>query len=318
MLPRYFNTDIDNRKRQINTLKIFNDNVVEITEGCEFDVSFNSGDHSLTVRVTLGGDFPKAKPLLEIRPLIEHPWVNEKGVVNAAPGLLNFTPHSDLGRVVQAVIREFQRNPPALASTDSSKPSSVPKLDAESRTSPSLSRYSLSPPIHPGSTMFPELNLLSTEELRFLDECDGRQIEFIEELPSVKDQNRMLDDLASQIEELAEENLRKESRLCELRQTVDARIEEVAKLAFDNERLFSIYQNLSEKYSPRNIQEELGKAAKAAEEESEKIAEQFLHGELDVDRFLNMFIKTKAVFQLRKTKEEKLCHQLNRLEKAGF
>lgn len=63
--------------------------VVEVTEDCEYDVSFDAGDHSLTVRVTLGGDFPKAKPLLEIHPLIEHPWVNEKGVVNAAPGLLN-------------------------------------------------------------------------------------------------------------------------------------------------------------------------------------------------------------------------------------
>lgn len=41
------------------------------------------------------------------------------------------------------------------------------------------------------------------EELRFLDDCEDRQTEFIEELPNVKDQNRMLDDLTNQIEELA-------------------------------------------------------------------------------------------------------------------
>lgn len=55
------------------------------------------------------------RPILKISPSINHLWVNASGdeIINA-PGLLNFTRHSDLGRVVQAVIRELQRRPPLI------------------------------------------------------------------------------------------------------------------------------------------------------------------------------------------------------------
>ncbi|KAL1514143.1 hypothetical protein ABEB36_003450 [Hypothenemus hampei] len=330
MLQRFLKPDVNNRKQQISTLKIFNDNVTEINEDCEYEVAFQSGNNNLVLGVTLSNDFPEEKPVLSIKPLISHPWANENGLIVAAPGLLNFTPHSDLGRVVQAIIREFQRIPPNLVSDANTVSPSVPIT--EKRTSPNFSNYNFSPP-HCGpsvsgansmimqpiqSSIFPELNLLSTEELRFLNESENRQDEFIDELPNVREHNRMLDELIAQIEETAEENLSKEEKVCHLRDVVESQIEEVTKLAFDNERLYSQYQNLSENYSPRNIQDAVGKAAKAAEEDSERIAESFLQGELDVDKFLVMFIKAKSLYQLRKTKEEKLCQQLNRLEKAGF
>lgn len=121
------------------------------------------------------------------------------------------------------------------------------------------------------SSVFPDLNRLSFEELRFLNESEERQTEFVEEMPIVKEQARILDELISEIEEVtgklndfckhclviiefSEDNLSKEQQLCQLRDAVDSQIEKVTKLAFDNERLYSVYQNLSEKYSPRNIQ----------------------------------------------------------------
>lgn len=104
----------------------------------------------------------------------------------------------------------------------------------------------------------------------------------------------------------------------DLHKQIDSKIEEVTKLAFENERLFVIYQNISDKYAPRNIRDHLRIAAHEADTESEKIAESFLGGEIDVDKFLNEFMKTKTLSQTRKTKEEKLGEQLDKLDKAGF
>lgn len=120
-----------------------------------------------------------------------------------------------------------------------------------------------------------------------------------------------------------------------MRETVESQMQEAAKLDFENERLYTIYQSLCEKFLPRNIQvgqiikslylskiellqEELGKAAKTADDESEKIAESFLQGNLDVDKFLNMFLKSRSLYQLRKTKEERLANQLDRFEKEKY
>lgn len=116
----------------------------------------------------------------------------------------------------------------------------------------------------------------------------------------------------------SESNLSKKDRLTELHQQIDSQIEEVTKLAFENERLFVKYQDFSDKYAPQNIQDHLRIAAQEADTESEKIAESFLSGEIDLDKFLNDFIKTKTLSQTRKTKEEKLGEQLDKLEKAGF
>lgn len=66
------------------------------------------------------------------------------------------------------------------------------------------------------------------------------------------------------------------------------------------------------------LQDQLKLAAQKADQESETVAESFLNGETDVDKFISDFIKIKTVCQTRKTKEEKLGQQLDRLEQAGF
>jgi ESCRT-I complex subunit VPS37 len=103
-----------------------------------------------------------------------------------------------------------------------------------------------------------------------------------------------------------------------LRGNIDQRIEEVTKLAFENERLHVKYQNLSDKYSPINIKQQLRSAAEKAELDCENIADSFLKGGIDVDNFINLYTKTRTLCQTRKTKEEKLSHQLDSLLRAGF
>lgn len=113
-------------------------------------------------------------------------------------------------------------------------------------------------------------------------------------------------------------NLSKQEQLNDLRKGIDARIEEVTKLAFENEQQYMKYLNFAEKYSPKNILDELRKAAGKADEESEQIADDFLNGKIDVDKFLSNYLKTRTLCQTRKTKEEKFSQQLNSLKKAGF
>lgn len=106
--------------------------VTEVAEGYEYQVHFRAGCKDFSLTVTLKGDFPNDKPTLKISPVVIHPWVSSDGEITGAPGLLNvcyciclfssavlitvfqFTVHSDLGRVVQAIVREFQRTPPPL------------------------------------------------------------------------------------------------------------------------------------------------------------------------------------------------------------
>ncbi|XP_057670851.1 vacuolar protein sorting-associated protein 37A isoform X2 [Diorhabda carinulata] len=323
MLPRLLKAN-DIRKHQINTLKIFNENVAEIIEGEEYDLYFNSGGNNLCLKVSLPKDFPNEKPSLKIIPTIVHTWITSDGDITSAPGLLNWTVHSDLGRVVQAIIREYQRTPPPLAVNQSASMSPTIPINGEIRASPiNFSTFSnmksFSPPPHPQQILsIPELSTLTLDELQFLNENTDKQDEFIEQLAPIKEQNKALDSLIQNVEELAESNFSKEDKLKELKKSVENRLEEITKLAFENERLHSVYQQLYDKYAPRNIQEQLKLEAEKADIESERVAESFLNGDIDVDKFVSDFIKIKTLSQSRKTKEEKLGQQLDRLEQAGF
>lgn len=73
---------------------------------------------------------------------------------------------------------------------------------------------SFSPPLyipqprHVQSIAFPELQELPLDELKFLNEDADRLNEFLDDLPMLKEQNKTMEDLVTNIEELAgKENL---------------------------------------------------------------------------------------------------------------
>jgi ESCRT-I complex subunit VPS37 len=77
MLPRSYYTDQEVRKRQIDTLKIFNERVVEISENTEYKVEFSAEGKSMSLNVLLSPEFPNEKPTIFINPVIAHPWIAE-------------------------------------------------------------------------------------------------------------------------------------------------------------------------------------------------------------------------------------------------
>ena len=115
------------KRKQINTLKIFNDNVTEIRQEQEYRIFFSSdsGDRLVMV-IFLPETFPlNSRPVIKIffsghkdqnvdfETKMTHPWldINSCSVIGS-PGLNTFGVHSELGRVVQAIKREFEKNPP--------------------------------------------------------------------------------------------------------------------------------------------------------------------------------------------------------------
>ena len=120
------------KRKQINTLKIFNDNVTEIRQEQEYRIFFSSdsGDRLVMV-IFLPETFPlNTRPVIKIyfsgvghgadnyhnvdfETKMTHPWLdNVSCSVIGSPGLNTFGVHSELGRVVQAIKREFEKNPP--------------------------------------------------------------------------------------------------------------------------------------------------------------------------------------------------------------
>ncbi|KAK9298971.1 hypothetical protein QLX08_007885 [Tetragonisca angustula] len=421
MISRIFRGENENvavkRKRQIDTLKIFNDNVVELREDVEYQVQFDAGERRMAIMVSLSPEFPLEKPALRVSPPVNHPWCNEHSEITSAPGLLNFTVHSDLGRVVQAIIREFSKNPPQLLEEIS--PGSVKShRDSQGRNSPSYClqqypeisptsynsyyttqypQYSSasantciynynhtnsstvyvteshtkfgSPSQHPAyvassrsgslhnadvtrynsnqhgtylnshyvnanyhqqslpnqtqaklwqNITFPELNNLTNEELKLLSEDDDRLDEFLDKHSILKDINTAIDDAIDWVQNTAEANVAKEPELRELQSDVANKVQTVTALKARYDQLIQRYNKLSEAFTPDHIKECLKRAADESHEESERIAEDFLNRKIDVERFLSSYIECRKLGQARRTKEEKLAHQLNELKRAGY
>ncbi|CAG9576937.1 unnamed protein product [Danaus chrysippus] len=300
MLPRSYYTEQDIRKRQIDTLKIFNDNVTEIVENTEYKVDFSANGHNLNLTVLLNPEFPNEKPNIFVSPVFPHPWLAENSnQVIGAPGLVNYSPHSDLGRVVQVIIREFQRSAPNLYGHE----------DKSTDTSP-MSHYSNQ------SMMFPELNELSIEELQEIIENPDLQDKLLETNPQLIELDLETEELMASIEQIAQDNINKQQMLDDLKTQVLDRISTIVQMKMSYERLNRQHQKLSEIYDPHRIRECLKEAALKADEDAEGIAEQFLLGNIPIETFISQFAEKRALGQARRAREERLTHQLAQLDKA--
>ncbi|CAG4967345.1 unnamed protein product [Colias eurytheme] len=299
MLPRTYYTDHDIRKRQIDTLKIFNANVAEIKEFSEYKVEFTANNRNMVLNIVLPPEFPNEKPAIFINPVFPHPWLaDNSNQVIGAPGLLNYTLHSDLGRVVQAIIREFQRSAPSIASEDKS-----------TDTSPQSH-------ISVNSMMFPELSELTIEELQEILENPDLQDKLLENNPQLTEIDLETEELMNSIEEIAQDNLAKQQMLDEMKSKVLDRISTIVQLKMNYEELNRKYQKMSEMYDPHKIRDCLKNAAMQADEDAEAIAEQFLLGTISVETFILKFAEKRALGQARRAREERLAHQLAQLDKA--
>ncbi|XP_037070262.1 vacuolar protein sorting-associated protein 37A-like [Pollicipes pollicipes] len=179
------------RSKQIKTLRIYNKDVTEVTRDQEYRVDFSVDGAAYSVNVFLPPGYPDERPLLQVRPPVRHPWLDAAQQVVAAPGIVNYTKHCDLGQLVQNIVHELER-----------KLSGGTAAAASPGFSPGL--YPAAGPSVPQPEQdFPELACLSQEELEELLEDDDRLEQLVESLPPVKPLLADLQTAMDRVERLA-------------------------------------------------------------------------------------------------------------------
>ncbi|XP_037109082.1 vacuolar protein sorting-associated protein 37A isoform X3 [Syngnathus acus] len=122
------------RQRQIESLKAAHPSIAEIQKDVEYRIPFTVNSSTITVNILLPPQFPQEKPVVSIYPPVGHHLIDSNnGTMITSPLISNFGMHSDLGKVIQSLLDEFWKSPPALMSTGPSgfpysmfKPSSIP------------------------------------------------------------------------------------------------------------------------------------------------------------------------------------------------
>ena len=326
------------RRKQINTLRIFNDNVTEVLPDSQYSVDFVAGGQQLSLRVFLGPGFPEAsRPALRVLPSgLMHPWLEPgSGNVMGAPGLINYTVHSDLGRVVQAVKREFEKNPPKPLPNGSIStpletafvnqtptPSQLPFHQNHFRTHtmpPHVARQvqhqqqlgQLPSRQQPNAGGASELAELNEEELRDMLDSDIAAKEFCSKFDNVamKEVSQSKETMRECIEATLEKN-------AELVEEAEVLRKEMATKASEFEGLKRLTRELCGKVGASNaglasfssICERTAVSAREAEEESDQLAEEFLSNSsgMSVEEFGKRYMSTRTRHHALKVRVDKL------------
>ena len=319
------------RRKQVNTLHIFNENVVEVRHDLEYRITFQVGDQlSLSLQILIPPEFPsRSRPLLRVFPVksdvgdvrISHPWLGNDNLVVGSPGLNNFGIHSDLGRVVQAVKREFEKNPPSVIKEYNSK-----QINHKYESSPAKPLVSSSAGLSKGYdgncsylgakgglAVIPEIEKLSKEELKALltDQLAftvfSRQLN-VTMLSSMEEGSEKL---KKEIMSLVQNNAKLANELDKKKDNFQTRLnvlEESRKVTEDMKKeLFEGAQQLTKPV----ICDNLLAASHTDECKSEACADQFLSGNLPIDDFLTQYIESRTQHHVRKTKHDKIMTSHN-------
>ncbi|TRY63584.1 hypothetical protein TCAL_08190 [Tigriopus californicus] len=288
------------RRKQINTLRIFNENVSEIRPDVQYHVDFRAvNGQAFQLRVFLPPGFPSQRPDMALSPPGSHPWLDQSGQVVGAPGLLNYSVLSDLGRVVQAIKRELEKNPPKVSTSG-----------PESKTSPeqplgAVSRVSRPTPV---ISVIPGLSDLSPEELTELSESDIALRHFCQTMPNpdLDALNLTLEQTRERIQTLAHDNQNLGQSLQDQKDRISEAIQPWSKVRDELSAALPECAASRQKVNLPTLVERLAQASVQSEEDSEAMAEKFQAGDMSVETFMKEFVASRSAYHLRRTKLDKL------------
>lgn len=158
-----------------------------------------------------------------------------------------------------------------------------------------------------------ELNNLDRMQLVEIMQDDQYLNDFVDELCYMKSLNSELDTLIGEVETLSSENLGKESRLSELKMSVDSLSSKISRMGSKFNLVMENYLEKSQEFEPENILQLLEISVSNAESECDETIEKFLQGKGRTSEFLEDFMKVKKLKSLRKFKEERLNYQLRQM-----
>lgn len=108
------------RQRQIESLKAAHPSLAEIQKDVEYRIPVTVNNSTININILLPPQFPQEKPVVSVYPPVGHHLVDgNNGTIITSPLITNFGMHSDLGKVIQSLLDEFWKSPPALISSGS-------------------------------------------------------------------------------------------------------------------------------------------------------------------------------------------------------
>jgi len=279
------------RQRQINTLKVYNENVETVIEGSEYKIKIKSQSVPLSMIVKLPATFPDSPPLIFCSPPVLHPWIVGDRI-STAPGLLNFTPHSDLGMVVAAIRREFEKNQPTLQ-----PPISVGVT----------SDYQLQPPTS-NDMIRKKLLELSKQELKDILDTEGALEKFIDDLsyPPLESINENIKSMEENIKATAKSNIDLQQEIESYRDSLLCKVQEYHARKSELQSIHDQLRELKIRVDGEVLADKLLRLSVDNEEEADRIADKFLSKDLPVEKFLQDYIKTRSECHIQRIKAEKV------------
>jgi len=299
-----FQTDVRlSREKQITSLRVFNNNVTEVLAGKEYSIRVDASNLNLTITIRLPEKFPAEKPLLEISPAVLHPWIDSVGKVDS-PGLRNFSAHSDLGMVVLALRSELEKCSLQLRNPGTGGVASPPPNYAPSPAAV------MSPPAPNIDPIRSKLTEMSVEELKSVLNDEDHFDKFLMELET---DYQPLESLLSSIEEQraelkakAEENQELQTQIEASRNQIICKYEEFHTKKSELQSTVDRLRELEQRVNPNILADRLLRLSVANEEESDEVADNFLHKNIQIEEFMKQYIDRRGEGYLRKTKADKI------------
>lgn len=154
---------------------------------------------------------------------------------------------------------------------------------------------------------------LSTNELKELLNDESKIEELIKNLQQVKHEESEKEMIMASNKSLAEFNLSQQPELDKLCRQLSQMYCEANQLKEEAIQNKAQLDELSKQTSLDTTLALLQTATAETEEESEKLAESFLEGEIIVDAFLDQFLEKRKLSHLRRIKAEKMAELLKRI-----
>lgn len=151
---------------------------------------------------------------------------------------------------------------------------------------------------------------LNEEQLQELLNDDAKLDNLLRDLPQVKSMKTEREILLAQNKSLAEWNLSQEPKLRQAKEAVMEAYELAHSLKEQAEAKRRELDSLAEKRSLDTTLALLQAAAQEAEDESEKVAEAFINGDMDPSQFWKVFEPSRSLAHRRRLKAEKLSEIL--------
>jgi len=292
-----FQTDTRlSRQKQIHSLAVYHEAVECVTEGSEYRIKFRGPEQmQFSLLVKLPSDFPTAQPHIFIEPCVAHQWVQPTtGRVTQAPGLLNFSPHSDLGMVVGAIRREFEKAESLQVLT--------PPTAAVSRSQESASATNSSDPVQAA------VAALSKEELQEVldNEVALEKLLLSIDFPPLESITENIKSMQEVITVTAQTNITLETEIETLRDALLCKVEEYHTKKLSLSQTAAKVKMLQSRVEGGVLADQLVRLSVDNEEKSDGIADKFLEKEMSVEEFLTEYIATRQQSHLQKLKADKI------------